>query len=215
MLGDEEHRDVGELGVVRRHVLLLYNEARLGNKHERVEPCREAHAIEVAGAVGRLGVLGIDPMLLREALKLVADTQVVAEHRAAPECAQRRKRVRLLSVAEETLRRSGSSTARATLGREAESADHLLDGGVGVVDRLAADFRAQAVLEWHAVFAAVERVHPAADPAAGLEDEHLPARVAQIDGCGEAGQTRPDDDDPPGRCGIGPIHRTSRCCPGL
>ena len=45
-------------------------------------------SIELRGAVGRLGMLGIDPMLLGEALELVVDAQVVAEHRAPAQCRQ-------------------------------------------------------------------------------------------------------------------------------
>ena len=86
---------------------------------------------------------------------------------------------------------------------------------MGVVDRLAADLRAQASVERNPVFTAVQRVHPAADPRPRFEHDDVPSRVAQIQRRGETGEAGPDDDDPPRRAWVRPRCRAHNRLAGL
>ncbi len=66
---------------------------------------------------------------------------------------------------------------------------------MGVVDRLATDFRAKASVERNPCFTAVQRVYPAADPRAPFEHHDIPSCVPQTECRGQTSQAGTDDDD--------------------
>ena len=67
-----------------------------------------------------------------------------------------------------------------------------LDLVVIVVDGLAAGLDVQPVGERQ-----VQRVHPAADPMAGFEDDHLPTSGTQRQCCRQPGEPGPHHGHPP------------------
>ena len=153
-------------------------------------------------------MLGVDSVALGQPLELVVDAPEIGEHATRPQRGQlgERKDGVLISVPPRVA--TVTSASRTALRAEAEAPDHAEQRGVGLVDRLATHVDVEAPIERDAGIAAVQRVHPTADALARLEHEHVPAGIAQVDRGGEPGEARADDDDSPGRSGIGTVGNT-------
>ena len=203
LLRNEKHRQVGELRVVERGVRLLHHEAGLGAQLQRIQPSGEAERVERLGAVGRLGLLGVDVVRLDEPHQLVVDAPAVGEHRAVTLRHELGHGGAAPSIQVAAPAPAVAGTSRTALGRDAEARQELPDRGVVLVDRFAARLGVQPAVQRDAVVAAVQREHAPTDARARLEHDHVPPAVPEVQRRGQAGEARTHDDHPADRVGVG------------